>query len=120
MFTPGSRHAAGAPCTTSVERLAELDLPTGRIIACDALVGSRGAPAFTRTVPPGRYPVDACIAQIEPGHVRIAAVVIMHSGWGDGIYDSTWGLDADGQPVWLVTDFRVMTAPHRESADRVA
>lgn len=209
MFTPGSRHAAGAPCTTTIERIAELELPTGRIIACDPLVNADGTPAFTRTVPPGRYPVDACVAQIERGHVRIAAirvvfrpgvpvtwspaeversdglvghgygvdaglgcvmderarellvaaqhalvdarpdgnyddvvleaelgdrewldhrpapgrsenVVIVHSGWGDGIYDSTWGLDAGGDPVWLVTDFRVLTAPRRESADRAA
>jgi hypothetical protein len=44
----------------------------------------------------------------------------VRAGWGDGIYDSTWGLDAGGQPVWLVTDFRVLTAPRRESPDRVA
>lgn len=205
MFTPGTYDAAGAPCTTSVERIAELELPTGTIVACDPLTGSDGAPAFTRTVPPGRYPVDVCVAQIEPGHVRIAAirvvfqpgvpvtwspaettgpddlvdhgygvdagtgcfmdtrardllvasnharldrtdddqedsliaelgdrewldhhpapdrsenVVIVHSGWGDGIYDSVWGLDASGKPVWLVTDFAVLTAPR--AADRVA
>jgi hypothetical protein len=78
-----------------VERLAELELPTGTIVACDPLVGSDGAPAFARTVPAGRYPVDACIAQIEPG------------------------LDAGGKPVWLVTDFRVLTAPRGEPPDRV-
>jgi len=201
LFTPGDHRATGAPCTTRVERLAELELPTGKIIACDPLVGSDGAPAFARTVPPGRYPVDACVAQIDPGHARIAGirivfqpgvpvtwspaqtegpdglvghgygvdaglgcvmderarallvaarpdddqedsllaelgdrawvdhhpaadraenVVIVQAGWGDGIYDSTWGLDAGGQPVWLITDFRVLTAPRRESPDRVA
>jgi hypothetical protein len=200
MFAPGSRCAAGRPCTTTVARVAELELPTGRIIACDPLVYADGTPAFSRTVPPGRYPVDACVAQLEPGHVRVAAirvvfqpgapdrwspaetegpdglvghgygvdaglgcvmdarardllvaaqravgdarphgnyyddvleaelgdrewvdhhpapgrtenVVIVHSGWGDGVYGSTWGLDADGKPVWLVTDFRVLMAP---------
>lgn len=199
LFTPGTHHAGGAPCTTAVERIAELELTTGKILACDPLVAFDGASAFTRTVPPGRYPVDACIAQLEPGHVRIAGirvvfqpgvpvawspaeteapdgmlghgygvdaglgcvmdirarellraaeralldahpdddyyddvlaaelgdrdwvdhrpaadraenVVIVHSGWGDGIYGSTWGLDASGQPVWLVTDFQVLTA----------
>ena len=207
MFTPGSHHAAGAPCTTTVDRVAELELPSGEIIACDPLVNAMGTPAFSRTVPPGRYPVDACVAQIEPGHVRVAGirvvfqpgipvtwspaetegpdgmvghgygvdaglgcvmdaqardllvaaqralvetrphgnyhddvleaelgdrewvdhrpapgrsenVVIVHSGWGDGVYDSVWGLDAGGDPVWLVTDFCVLTAPPRESPDR--
>jgi hypothetical protein len=45
-------------------------------------------------------------------------VVAVRSGWGDGIYDSTWGLDADGKAVWLVTDFRVLTA-RPASSDRV-
>jgi hypothetical protein len=44
----------------------------------------------------------------------------VHSGWGGGIYDSTWGLDADGNPVWLVTDFQVLTAPRRESPVQLA
>lgn len=41
---------------------------------------------------------------------RAENVVIVHSGWG---------LDADGKPVWLVTDFQVLTV-RREAPDRVA
>lgn len=36
------------------------------------------------------------------------ACVTCHSGWGDGFYVSWWGLDAQGEPVCLVTDFEVM------------
>jgi hypothetical protein len=34
-------------------------------------------------------------------------VIIVHSGWGDGLYTSCWGLDDRDQPLWLVTDFEV-------------
>jgi hypothetical protein len=71
---------------------------------------------------------DALLAELadrnwldhHPAPGRAENVVIVRSGWGDGIYDSTWGLDADGNPVWLVTDFRVLTAPRRESTDQAA
>jgi hypothetical protein len=92
----------------------------------DLLLTAERAAADAR--PDGDYYDDVLEAELgdrewldhHPAPGRPENVVIVHSGWGDGIYDSTWGLDADGQPVWLVTDFRVMTAPHRESADRVA
>ncbi|MGG6894098.1 DUF4241 domain-containing protein [Rhizobium sp. BR 315] len=39
-------------------------------------------------------------------------VAIFWSGWGDGFYPVFWGLDADGRPLVLFTDFGVT-----ESAD---
>ncbi|MGE0546086.1 MAG: DUF4241 domain-containing protein [Kofleriaceae bacterium] len=47
----------------------------------------------------------------RPDPQRDDNVVIVHSGWGDGIYFSTWGLDAEGIPVCLVTDFQVISDP---------
>lgn len=35
-------------------------------------------------------------------------LVLFASGWGDGVYASYWGYDADGAPVCLVTDFSVL------------
>lgn len=35
-------------------------------------------------------------------------LVAFQSGWGDGFYVSYWGLDADDQPVCLVTDFGIV------------
>lgn len=37
-------------------------------------------------------------------------VLIFQSGWGDGVYASYWGLDADGNLVTLVTDFGLLDA----------
>ena len=37
-----------------------------------------------------------------------AMVAMFRSGWGDGMYPSFWGLDAEGRPVLLVTDFQVL------------
>lgn len=52
---------------TTLEHLAlrELNLPSGKIIACDPLVGLGEHPAFVKTVSPGKYPVTACIAKTE-------------------------------------------------------
>jgi hypothetical protein len=36
-------------------------------------------------------------------------LVTFSSGFGDGVYASFWGFDADGQPACLVTDFSVLT-----------
>lgn len=38
-------------------------------------------------------------------------IAVFQSGWGDGFYASYWGLDARGEPVCLVTDFGLLTAP---------
>lgn len=35
-------------------------------------------------------------------------LIMVESGWGDGVYASYWGLDASGAPACLVTDFSVL------------
>jgi len=37
-----------------------------------------------------------------------ANAAIFGSGWGDGFYPAIWGLDAEGAPTVLVTDFHVL------------
>lgn len=37
-----------------------------------------------------------------------ANLIMFASGWGDGVYASYWGYDAQGTPVSLVTDFCVL------------
>ena len=37
-----------------------------------------------------------------------ANMIAFESGWGDGRYASYWGLDRDGAPVCLLTDFEVV------------
>ncbi len=34
-------------------------------------------------------------------------MAIFWSGWGDGFYPVFWGLDKDGRPLVLLTDFQV-------------
>jgi hypothetical protein len=33
---------------------------------------------------------------------------MFESGWGDGVYISYWGFDANDAPACLVTDFSVL------------
>jgi hypothetical protein len=40
-----------------------------------------------------------------------ANVIGFSSGFGDGAYPSYFGLDADGEPVVLLTDFGILEAP---------
>jgi hypothetical protein len=48
-------------------------------------------------------------------HVQIGAgsAALFSSGWGDGHYNSYFGLDAAGAPVALVTDFEVLDWPRK-------
>jgi len=54
--------------TFVTEYLADLVLPTGSIVACDAIV-SRAAPPFQKKVPPGRYPVVLSLANPNTGYL---------------------------------------------------
>jgi hypothetical protein len=47
--------------------LGHVVLPTGRVVACDPLVFSDGAAAFTVSVSPGRYPLRAWVALLLRG-----------------------------------------------------
>ena len=54
--------------------LGNLNLPTGKIVACDPLVCLGEVQAFTKTVKPGNYPVTVCIAASGDFSGRYAAV----------------------------------------------
>ena len=54
--------------------LGKLNLPTGKIVACDPLVSLGEWLAFTKIVDPGIYPVIACIANSGDFEGRYAAV----------------------------------------------
>jgi hypothetical protein len=85
LFTPGSTFAdeSGTTGVIHVAAGGELDLPTGRVVACDPFVylGSGDIEPFTVSVPPGRYRVEAAVATLSrPGeppadkpHLRVAA-----------------------------------------------
>jgi len=55
--------------------MGELVLPTGRIVACDPLVGP-DTHAFARTVVPGSYPVALSIAVMPTGDERIGFAML--------------------------------------------
>ena len=48
----------------------------------------------------GHYVMHQPVAD-EPGNVAI-----FQAGWGDGFYAVYWGLDGEGRPVALLTDFQ--------------
>jgi hypothetical protein len=51
--------------TMEIQSLGDLYLPTGQLIACDALGSVDGYGAFTKTVLPGRYPVTINVATFD-------------------------------------------------------
>jgi hypothetical protein len=59
--------------------LGNLYLPTGKIIACDPLVGLGDRKPFTKKVLPGCYHVVACIAKTEESGDRYALVKLEFS-----------------------------------------
>lgn len=54
--------------------LGDLHLPTGRIVACDPMTELEDAKPYMQTVPPGVYPVQACVIPSEEHGDRYACV----------------------------------------------
>lgn len=91
LFTPGSTftYESGQTGVIHVTDGGMLDLPTGRVVACDPFVylGSGDIEPFTVTVAPGRYRVEAAVATLtRPGeppaerpHRRVAAARLVIS-----------------------------------------
>jgi hypothetical protein len=48
------------------------------------------------------------VADIPLGDPRGLNVIVFSSGWGDGVYPSYFGLDAEGTPLVLMTDFQIL------------
>src|SRR5262245_17224403 len=84
-FTPGTVFRDSKDREFPVRQLdaGELVLPTGRIVGSDPTYfqndGTDRQPPYTRTVPPGRYPVVLCLSKhTYPNHTeeRVAAAMI--------------------------------------------
>lgn len=98
---------AGTGCfmDPAVSRLLEARLAASEDLA-DAIIGTMEASRRA-----------ACgWASIRPSDEREENVVCFSSGWGDGCYPSFFGLDAEGRPVALVTDFCVLLGPEAPPA----
>ena len=67
--------------TISTRQIGELILTSGRIIACDPLIGPDTRYHFKKTVKPGRYPVIVGVADFQPlGNARFACAMLRISG----------------------------------------
>ncbi|MFF0292510.1 DUF4241 domain-containing protein [Kitasatospora sp. NPDC004614] len=85
LFTPGSQYDCGHDRTATVVALPEavLALPTGRLVACDPVIGlvDENEP-FLAVAPPGSYPVTLAVVEVRnaygPGSsdTRIAAALL--------------------------------------------
>jgi hypothetical protein len=79
LLTVGSRYADDhAEYVIERHRLADVVLPTGRVVGCDPMTYSDDAEPFTVTVAPGRYPAWAWVAVLYKGEAewqrRVAAL----------------------------------------------
>lgn len=70
----GTAQTTGGPVSLAINDLGALVLPSGRIVAGDAFLVA-GAPALTRTVPPGDYVVSIALAA-TPTDARVAAAIV--------------------------------------------
>ncbi|WP_405379092.1 DUF4241 domain-containing protein [Nonlabens sp. Asnod3-A02] len=61
-----------------IVEIGNLNLPTGKIVACDGLISSNSSP-FIKTVKPGRYPVKIYVAKTKQSGDRNAIVQIKFS-----------------------------------------
>jgi hypothetical protein len=82
MLNAGARYS-GVHAEYVIEQhpLGEVTFPTGRVVGCDPLAYSAGAPPFAVAVPPGRYRVRAWVAVLYRGDAeyqrRVAALQLI-------------------------------------------
>ena len=63
--------------TISTHQIGELVLTSGRIIACDPLMGPDTRYYFEKSIAPGRYPVVLSVADFQPiGDTRVACAML--------------------------------------------
>ncbi|WP_071592324.1 DUF4241 domain-containing protein [Pseudanabaena sp. PCC 6802] len=88
---------------TSVHRIGELILTSGRIIACDPLMTPDSRYYFTRSIPPGRYPVFVSVADFQPfGTTRFACAMLRISEqptekWEIAVVNDQYPLHDEGE-----------------------
>lgn len=68
----------GRSTTLSITAAPDLVLPTGRLVAADAMM--LDAPPFTTEVEPGRHPVTVLEASFDNGDRRVAAAMVRVRG----------------------------------------
>lgn len=66
----------GSQSIQAVYQLPNVELPSGRIVACDPLTG--GAPRFARSVSPGKYPIALVLAKMGQDE-RVALAIVRFS-----------------------------------------
>lgn len=66
----------GESASLSLHPLGQLVMPTGQLFACDPFLVSSEEGPFTRTVPPGRYPVLVNVARMQSGDERVAYAIV--------------------------------------------
>jgi hypothetical protein len=71
LFQDGATMPNGA--TVERRQIGELDLPSGRVVACDPADGEE--PPFLVALSPGRYPVSLSIAELK-GDKRVAGAMV--------------------------------------------
>jgi uncharacterized protein DUF4241 len=91
---------AGTGCFTSAE-------------ASEWLAGAGAAALadYEKRIEAAMFPSPAeydPVADIPLGDPKGRNVIVFSSGWGDGVYPSYFGLDAEGRPLVLVTDFQIL------------
>jgi hypothetical protein len=95
----------GEPAAMVYYRLPDLELPSGRIVAADGLIG--GSEPFSRTVPPGSYPLALAVARLGDEE-RVALAIIRFSNgravkWEMAISEGVAASD-DGQSAGFGVD----------------
>lgn len=55
----------------------DLDVPDGRLVACDPYIAELDEAPFTRRIPEGAHPLVGAWAVIGPEHTRVAALVLL-------------------------------------------
>lgn len=70
-FNGGTIEAGCKTHAFTVHRPGELELPSGRIVACDPFTFSQVLP-YSVQVAPGRYAVELAVSQVSPDDQRVA------------------------------------------------
>ena len=79
---------------------------------------SRALRDYEKQKPKGNYYNDVLAREFKeheewnvhyPDRNKNLNVIMVHSGFGDGVYSSYWGIDGSGKVVCLVTDFQLFT-----------
>ena len=88
-----------------------MDFETGRLLKQGAPSNEEASDTFDETladVMEQTYANTRSWGEVIVDSASGLNVIAFSSGWGDGTYDSYWGLNSGGEAVCLLTDFRVV------------